>query len=264
MRKNYVLLFFFIGFLFSGYSQNVFINEIHYDNASTDTGEGIEIAGPAGTDLSGYSVVFYNGNGGASYATLNLSGIIPNQQNSIGTIWFDQAGIQNGAPDGFALVDSDGTSVIQFLSYEGSFTAVGGVANGMTSTDIGVSESGTTPVGQSLQLIGTGSVYTDFTWSGPTTATKGLENSGQTLPVTKNEIANFSVYPNPVVSGKFTISSKNNEEKLIEVYTMTGKQVYKNKVKNNEVIDVSMLTRGIYLLKVQKDSKVSTRKLVVN
>ena len=29
-----------------------FINEIHYDNASTDVGEAVEIAGVAGTDLS--------------------------------------------------------------------------------------------------------------------------------------------------------------------------------------------------------------------
>ena len=32
---------------------SVFINEIHYDNASTDAGEAIEVAGPAGTDLTG-------------------------------------------------------------------------------------------------------------------------------------------------------------------------------------------------------------------
>ncbi len=39
----------------------VFINEIHYDNDGTDADEAIEIAGPAGTDLTGWSVVLYNG-----------------------------------------------------------------------------------------------------------------------------------------------------------------------------------------------------------
>src|SRR5262245_8983842 len=39
----------------------VFINEIHYDNVGTDTGEFIEIAGPAGTDLAGWRLVRYNG-----------------------------------------------------------------------------------------------------------------------------------------------------------------------------------------------------------
>ena len=29
----------------------IFINEVHYDNVGNDEGEGVEIAGPAGTDL---------------------------------------------------------------------------------------------------------------------------------------------------------------------------------------------------------------------
>jgi hypothetical protein len=35
----------------------VFINELYYDNDGTDSGEAIEIAGPAGTDLTGWTVV---------------------------------------------------------------------------------------------------------------------------------------------------------------------------------------------------------------
>jgi hypothetical protein len=36
--------------------QAVWINEIHYDNTGADTGEFVEIAGPAGTSLVGYSI----------------------------------------------------------------------------------------------------------------------------------------------------------------------------------------------------------------
>ena len=50
----------------------VFINEIHYDNTGTDTGEAIEVAGPAGTDLTGWSLVLYNGSTGALYNTTAL------------------------------------------------------------------------------------------------------------------------------------------------------------------------------------------------
>jgi hypothetical protein len=39
----------------------VWINEFHYDNIGTDTGEFIEIAGTAGTNLGTYSLVRYNG-----------------------------------------------------------------------------------------------------------------------------------------------------------------------------------------------------------
>src|ERR671918_2137840 len=52
------------------------ISEIHYDNTGTDAGEAIEIEGPAGTDLTGWSVVLYNGNGGVPYNTTTLSGTI--------------------------------------------------------------------------------------------------------------------------------------------------------------------------------------------
>ena len=142
----------------------VFINEIHYDNTGTDTGEAIEVAGPAGTDLAGWSLVLYNGSGGASYATLGLSGLLPSQQSGFGTLSFAAVGLQNGSPDGIALVDA-GSSVVQFLSYEKTFTAVDGPANGMLSVDIGVIKSGSGPVDESLQLTGTSSTSNDFTWA---------------------------------------------------------------------------------------------------
>ncbi|HJT63301.1 MAG TPA: hypothetical protein VJ839_00850, partial [Candidatus Limnocylindria bacterium] len=160
---------------------SVFINEIHYDNTGTDAGEAIEIAGPAGTDLTGWSIVLYNGSGGAVYDTDALSGLIPNQQAGFGTVVVNYAvnGIQNGSPDGVALVN--GATVVQFLSFEGTFTAVGGAADGLLSTDIGVSENGSEALGQSLQLQGAGTDYEDFTWAAPMAQTFGAVNTGQTF-----------------------------------------------------------------------------------
>jgi predicted extracellular nuclease len=159
----------------------VFINEIHYDNAGTDTGEAIEVAGPAGTDLTGWSLVLYNGSTGALYNTTALAGVIANQQGGLGTVAvsYPTNGIQNGSPDGIALVD--GSTVVQFLSYEGAFTAVGGPADGMTSTDIGVAEGSGTASGDSLQLTGIGNSYDGFTWAGPSPNTFGAVNTGQTF-----------------------------------------------------------------------------------
>lgn len=164
----------------------VFINEFHYDNASTDVNEFIEIAGPAGTNLAGWSVVLYNGNGGAVYNTIALSGTLANDSNGYGfsVLSFPSNGIQNGAPDGIAL--ANGTTLIQFLSYEGSFTAVGGVADGYTSTNIGVTESSSTLSTESLYLTGTGSQYSDFTWTGPAASTSGSVNTGQTFSAPAN------------------------------------------------------------------------------
>ena len=160
-------------------ADTAFINELHYDNAGTDAGEQFEIAGNAGLDLSGWSVVLYNGNGGSSYGTINLAGVIPDQDNGYGTLAFARSGIQNGSPDGLALVN--GTDVVEFLSYEGSFTANDGPAAGMTSTDIGVSEPGSTAVGDSLQLTGTGNSASDFIWAAAQPNTFGSVNTGQSF-----------------------------------------------------------------------------------
>ncbi len=169
----------------SGIGPVVWINEIHYDNVSTDTGEFFEVAGPAGMSLAGWTLVGYNGNGGAVYNTINLTGSLPDQQNGYGTLSFNMLGMQNGSPDGLALVD-DGGVVIEFISYEGVVNATTGIASGTTSTDVGVSETASTPIGHSLQLAGTGSTSWDFVWQGPQAHTSGLPNVGQTFeaPVT--------------------------------------------------------------------------------
>lgn len=156
----------------------VWINEIHYDNEGTDTGEFFEVAGTAGTNLAGWSVIGYNGNGGTTYATVGLSGTLPDQQNGFGTLSFNMLGMQNGSPDALALVNDAG-AVIELISYEGTLTGTDGPAVGILSTDLGVAESFATPVGYSLQLGGTGTTSADFTWQVEQAHTAGAINTGQ-------------------------------------------------------------------------------------
>ncbi len=167
-------------FLSSAASADVFINELHYDNSGTDVNERVEILGNAGTSLSGWKVVLYNGGDGRAYSTVNLSGTLPNQCGNHGTLAFNVTGIQNGNPDGVALINAS-NAVVQFLSYGGTFTAIDGLASGRTSSNIGVSESSSTLSTQSLQLRGTGTAYSQFTWAAPSTSSFGACNSGQTL-----------------------------------------------------------------------------------
>lgn len=165
----------------STFAAPVFINEFHYDNSGGDTGEFIELAGVSGTSLDGWVLTLYNGNGGAAYGTLALSGVLADDTGTgFGFFVLDVPGLQNGAPDGFALADAS-DNLIEFLSYEGSFTASGGVADGATSTDVGVSEPSNNPVGWSLQLAGSGNTAADFSWQAPQPATPGAINTGQTL-----------------------------------------------------------------------------------
>ena len=176
-------------FLWAGnpaWGQNVFINEIHYDNRGTDADERLEVAGPAGTDMTGWSLVLYNGKNGIPYRTIALEGSIPEQQGGHGTVSVPVSRIENGAPDGIALVNPE-NEVVQFMSYEGGFTAASGPAEGLAATDIGVRETNNTQTGHSLQLRGSGNSLADFTWHGPGQATPGLVNADQTFVASPGE-----------------------------------------------------------------------------
>ena len=127
-----------------------YVSELHYDNDGTDEGEFVEVTLPPGTSVDGWSVVLYNGNGGGVYGTAEtLSGTAPADARSAVVVDYPANGLQNGAPDGLALVDAAG-AVVELLSYEGELTATDGPADGLSSTDIGAEEGSGTPVGASL------------------------------------------------------------------------------------------------------------------
>ena len=160
----------------------VWINEIHYDNASTDINEGVEVAGYANTSLHNYKLIFYNGIDGSIYDELTLSGTIDYEQDFFGAVWFDKSDIQNG-PDGIALISitNNKTNLHQFISYEGSFTATEGPAINTESTNINTDESPAPNINNSLQLTGTGNIYNDFHWSAPAPHSRGYINEDQTI-----------------------------------------------------------------------------------
>jgi hypothetical protein len=162
---------------------SAWINEFHYDNSGADVGEFVEIAAPAGTNLAGWSIVLYNGSDGRAYGTIQLSGTVANQQNGFGTISVAAVGLQNGSPDGIALVSPDG-KVVEFISYEGTMTAAAGSTNGpaagMTSTPIGPSELGDKS-GTSIGRVGTGTNAADFSWALINDDTPGGINVGQSF-----------------------------------------------------------------------------------
>lgn len=166
----------------------VFINEFHYDDSTSsgDTGEAIEVVATAGESLSSYRIYLYNGSSPNSAVTYDNdplpSGnlVTCGAQVRIATLTYPTNGIQNGASDGFALVDGSG-KVVQFLSYEGQIKASNGPAAGRTSTNLPVSETGSTAPGTSLQLGGTGTTYSNFTWKPSATKTYNACNNGQSF-----------------------------------------------------------------------------------
>ncbi|GAB6196897.1 endonuclease [Lysobacter xanthus] len=167
---------------------SVFINEVHYDDATStgDVGERIEIVATAGESLSGWRVQLYNGST-PSAAVIYDDDPVPagslvacGAQVRIAVVSYPSNGIQNGPSDGIALANASG-QLVQFLSYEGAITASNGVAAGRTSSNLPVAETGANAAGTSLQLGGTGSAYAQFAWNASATQTFGTCNRGQTF-----------------------------------------------------------------------------------
>ncbi|MEM8526420.1 MAG: lamin tail domain-containing protein, partial [Bacteroidota bacterium] len=160
------------------------INEFHYDNDGADVNEFVEIfiPNPQPTNLSEYQIDLYNGNDGEVYETVTLDQtIVTSDANGSYYVWEET--LQNG-PDGIAL--SGNCGLIEFISYEGVFTATEGVANGIESTDIGVEESPTEAEQSSIQLInGVWQVTSAFN-------TKGAENALPPCEITNTTIQNAS------------------------------------------------------------------------
>ncbi len=167
---------------------DVVINELDYAQAGIDTQEYIELYGAAGRSLTGFTLVFYNGAPEqlAHYRSIAMSGVIPDDGffvigsaavPNVDQIDFTVEGIQNGAPDGIALLDPLG-QVREAMAYGGSFVAATGPAAGVLFEDIGVED--TTAAGEvALQRIpnGTGP------WLVTTDGGAGLDGTPGTLNV---------------------------------------------------------------------------------
>ena len=256
------------------------INELHYDDRSADSDEGVEVAGTAGLDLAGWSLVAYNGADGTAYATVSLSGTLADQQAGLGTKWFAMAGLQNGGPDGVALVDGAG-AVVQFLSYEGSFAATDGPAAGAQSEDIGVAEDADTRNGYSLQLGGTGSAYADFAWQTPKKSTHDGVNRGQTLTAPAALAASderpsvaplaLSAFPNPTAGAATVAVQTSRAGRLsVAVYDVLGREVARLHdgaveagAEARLAFDASALPAGLYVVRAASAAGVATTRVTV-
>ncbi len=117
------------------------INEVDYDNISTDSAEFVELYNASGAvlPLNGLKVVLVNGATNTVYQTIDLSSsgqlaigqylviagqgvTVQNSAKRIDPLW-SQDQLQNGSPDGLAIIDDVTKTVVDALSYEGAITA---------------------------------------------------------------------------------------------------------------------------------------------
>ncbi len=151
-------------------ASDIVISELLYDAVDTDDDVFVELRGPAGASLSGYTLVGVNGNGGDVYKTVALTGSIPADgvylvANTTAAAWIAQhadqiasVDFQNG-PDSVQLRSPSG-QVLDALGY-GNFSGWVFAGEGTPAPATGPGKSLT----RDTDATDTGDNFTDFTVS---------------------------------------------------------------------------------------------------
>jgi hypothetical protein len=154
------------------------VNEVDYDQVGTDAGGFVELynAGGAAVALDGLALVYVNGGDGAEYGRRALSGSL-----AAGEYLVVDVDLQNGAPDGLALVDTVASTLVDALSYEGAITSatIGGVTfNLVEGTVLPATVADSNAVDGSLIRNPNGADTNDAAsdWAFTTTVTRGAAN----------------------------------------------------------------------------------------
>ncbi|MFE3849347.1 T9SS type A sorting domain-containing protein [Flavobacterium sp. LB3P45] len=88
------------------------------------------------------------------------------------------------------------------------------------------------------------------------------ENKQQPRTLETTSIEGLSLYPNPVSNGKVYITSKNDYDKEVIIFDILGKKVLQTMLSSRE-LNISNLSPGVYIIKINEEEATATRKLIV-
>ena len=86
-------------------------------------------------------------------------------------------------------------------------------------------------------------------------------NEGQTLTVEDQALANVSIYPNPVIDVINIDTPVDLTDRIATVFDITGKRILNKKLADN-TLDVSNLSSGTYILRLESLGKSISRKFI--
>ena len=271
IMKPTFIPFFLMGISFLS-AQTLVINEIESDSPGADDAEFIELYSTTpNTNLDGYVLVLFNGNGDNSYAAYDLDGystdangyFVIGDSGVTGVMEVfsssSSSNIQNG-PDAVALYQANDTdfqnntpvtttNLIFAVVYGNNDIDDVGLLSGLGETiqyDEGTGGNGAT---NSLQRQADGS----FKAGAPSPNT-----INQVLSVSKSKISALHIYPNPVVNTLFIDGL--NEDTTVSVFSLTGQLVLRTRT--NHSVDVSRLVTGVYLFEITHNGESIQRKLI--
>ena len=87
-------------------------------------------------------------------------------------------------------------------------------------------------------------------------------NFDPSLGLNEVTLDGVSVYPNPS-EGIVTVTNTNNEDNLIEVYTVSGKVVLTKEASSTTTIDLNAVGTGVYIVKVSNANGSAAKRVVI-
>lgn len=84
----------------------------------------------------------------------------------------------------------------------------------------------------------------------------------------ENSLFNFEISPNPS-NGSVSLSIENANEVKINLYDLSGRSIFQSSYSNlntyfNREINFNPIAKGVYLLNVNADGKLATKKIIIN
>lgn len=289
MRKIITYLFFIL-LVFTGnktFSQGLTINEFDYDQPGTDSAEFIELYNSSSNiiDLSGYSILFINGNGNSFYDTILLPSFNLNPNSFFvicGSYNFvpncnmilnvPSNIIQNGSPDALAIIANGSSSIVDAVSYEGTVGAPYYETAGVPApSESDSSLSNFQGLSRNPDGHDTNNNASDFHLR---CITPGYANAADTnncqQPLSASvlpENDRMRIYPNPsrgAVIMDFKGMNVNNG--TITINNVLGKELKRFSLKGNVSfyhIDLSTFQDGIYYVNIKSDEGETTKRIIL-
>jgi len=79
----------------------------------------------------------------------------------------------------------------------------------------------------------------------------------------KNNLNEINIYPNPATNKINIEFSYQNQSAILKFYDLTGNIVLQKQIEGAEnVVDISLLTRGVYIVEISDTYKILQTKLI--
>lgn len=177
------------------------------------------------------------------------------------------------------LIAIDGTRTLSFDA-----SALPSIPGTVTTVQIGTLATATDfanfhAIGEATTLVNTGNTFTNVAI--PTTTDKfiafkftssfahgagTIDNIKYDTTVSREDFnkTSFSVYPNPTADKNVTISHNIDAKGTVSVYTLTGALVSNSELSTgSQNLNLSSLSAGMYIVKIEAGNQTATQKLIV-